>query len=73
MTKLSLVPEIAQHYGLSFTELLYRLLEDASTKGKKIRIIILILLFFLTTYNYNQNIVFFHSLKLSRLNLEVII
>ena len=32
MTKLSLVPEIAQHYGLSFTELLYRLLKDASTK-----------------------------------------
>ena len=32
MTKLSLVPEIAQHYGLSFTELLYLLLKDASTK-----------------------------------------
>ncbi len=32
MTKLSLVPEIAQHYGLSFSELLYRLLKDASTK-----------------------------------------
>ena len=31
MTKLSLVPEIAGHYGISFYELLKLILKDAST------------------------------------------
>ena len=32
MTKLSLVPEIAAHYGMSFIELIEWILKDASTK-----------------------------------------
>ena len=32
MTKLSLVPEIAAHYGMSFIELVEWILKDASTK-----------------------------------------
>ena len=32
MTKLSLVPEIAAHYGMSFIELIKWILNDASTK-----------------------------------------
>ena len=32
MTKLSLVPEIAAHHGMSFIELIERILKDASTK-----------------------------------------
>ena len=32
MTKLSLVPEIASHYGMSFIELIEWILKDASTK-----------------------------------------
>jgi D-alanine-D-alanine ligase and related ATP-grasp enzymes len=32
MTKLSLVPEIAAHYGISFKKLIEWILKDASTK-----------------------------------------
>ena len=46
MTKLSLVPEIAAYNGISFFDLIKWMLDNASTKDKKILFILFLLIIF---------------------------